>query len=294
MKNLPLAQNKPLLVLCVALGVFLSCNKDFDLVKESSPARQRPLKTLPFTIAEAKKWYEHRMERSYDTLSIPASVYPLWYMAVETRYKDSADIVIVPVAPKDTLIDIGPNRGIRLIVYKHENGTFGGCFLYFAGQNNSGTPNLFDTANFTGNIFTYSLSGIPLSLVQINAGAIVGGTNNPDSIFAKTAPPLPGNTPSSINLSNWNSGFWDISAYFSQALDDGNHNGGTKIITVWGIGPIRITLNEPSGNPGGGGGGGGNAGLAQVFQNALFGNESIFNHVTEYPCRNDWHPQSNE
>lgn len=292
MKNLHWAQKKPLFVLFLLLGILLGCNKDFDLAKDNSSVHRQQLKTLPITIAEAKNWYEHRTERNYDTLSLPADVYPLWFMAQESKYKDSADILIVPISPQNTLFDIGANRGIRLIVFKKQDGTFGGCFLYFAGQNSTGNPNQFNTADFTGNMFTYSLAGTPLSLIQINAGVIVGGTNNPDSIYAKTAPPLPGSTTSGVNLNTWNTAFWDISAYFSQALDDGNHNGGTKIITVWGIGPVRITFNEPPGNSSTGGSGGGSNSLSQVFQNAIFGNESVFNHATEYPCRNEWQPQS--
>lgn len=297
MKNLPLAGFRPLLVLSLLIALFLGCRKDFDTRENPTLPIEQSSSTLPISIAEAQKWFEQSIKnRSFDSPTIPEDVYPLWYMAKESRFQNSKDIVIVPVAPKDSFVDVRPGDGIRLIVFKNANDEIDGCFTVFVSENSGGTfSGELSTSNFQGILFTVSLTGRPLSVIQVVNDTIFGGLTNPDSIFARIAPdPVSGEPDPETGCFDFGKGkFWNtvkgwfktIGGWFADGGESGT--GGHVIIFPGGFGQVVIG-NAGTTNPTGGGG---NT-LSQYLQNAIFGDETIFSVPTQYPCRNEWYPQS--
>lgn len=316
MKNLPLAGLRPLIALFLFIA-FLGCRKDFDLPENQTSTTTHSSSTRPITIVEAKKWFEQSAKnRTFSSPVLPDDVYPLWFMAEESKFQGTLDIVIVPVSPKDSLVDIGSGNGLRLVVFKNAAAEIDGCFIFFK-HDPSISPDELTTSNFRGVFMTVSLIGEPLTLAHIINGTIISGSNDP-AVFSYE-PEGPGDPGLFETLFGWLQrikcpgyggggefwgDFWGTISGWGSTIGgwfqtfggwfggSGSGSTGPIIIFPGGFGgPIDIgantgTITPPIGSS--------SNTLSQFFNNAIFGNHTIFSQPTQYPCRNEWSPGLDE
>jgi hypothetical protein len=232
-------------------------------------------------------------------------MYPMWYLAKPSKFRGITDILIVPIVGKDSLVDVGAYNGGKLIVFKNQYGETDASILLF--NSSSSTSNA--TSTFTGYISTFSMSGQSLSSVQVINGVLHGGASSLDSIVAYTAAPdcslyeggcppwihwfceLLGishiHCPSSAGSSGSggaHGGGWSWGGSGGNGTNNtGPYGGG--VIYVGNGGTVITIGGNFSGEPSGGAAGSNNP-LNNYFENEIFGSESMFNHPTNYPCRN--------
>jgi hypothetical protein len=305
--NLPVCTKMLALgVATILLIISFGCKKDYPVnpATESFPSALNDGGMI--TIDDARKWFESAQNRNgNEALNLPDQMYPMWYLAKPSKFRGTLDIIIVPIAAKDSMIDIGAYNGAKLIVFKNQNGEIDGNVALFNSMVT--TQNLVST--FTGYFTTFSLSGKPLSSVRVANGVLVGGATSLDSIAAYTAAPdcIEYTCPDAIH---WFCELFGISHIHcpgtgssgSGAGAGGNLGGGwfggsgsgnsgsggpfgTGTIYVGTGGTVIRIVSSSEGEPVGGGVGTNNT-FNNYFENEIFGTETMFNHPTNYPCRN--------
>lgn len=301
--------NLPVFTKMLALGVAtilliisFGCKKDYPVnpATESFPSALSNDGGM-ITIDDARKWFESAQNRNgNEALNLSGQMYPMWYLAKPSKFRGTLDIIIVPIAAKDSMIDIGAYNGAKLIVFKNQNGEIDGNVALFNSMVT--TQNLVST--FTGYFTTFSLSGKPLSSVRVANGVLVGGATSLDSIAAYTAAPdcIEYTCPDAIH---WFCELFGISHIHCPGTGSsgsgagaggnlgGGWNGGPGSGGPFGTGTVYVGTggtvirigSSSEGEPVGGGVGSNNT-FNNYFENEIFGTETMFNHPTNYPCRN--------
>lgn len=287
-------------LICVSLALLFLAMFNYSCKKDYEPVPQK------ITVEKAKKWFDSVGDRN-PTSSLHQGLYPMWYRSEVSMFQGNQEILIVPATLRDSLIDVGNQNDIKLVVYVQGNGELDGCILVH--QN---TPNQVpDVENYTGYITTFKMSnGDPLCSVQVVDGQLVAEVTDLEGILAMVASPScddGGGCPPWIHWicelfgishvhcpsagGSSGSGAGSGSGGFGGGGNSGSGGSGGTItgpaggIIYVGNGGIDIVIGEYYTGNNSGSGSASNS-LSNFFENEIFGNESMFNHPNMYPCRN--------
>lgn len=159
------------IALCLSIASMPSCKKDTPLPLDANESSSFD-NTL--SIEKAKAVWQANAANSVGFRDESTEIVPLWTHAIETKFRGTEPIIIVPFQ-HDSLSNTDGRGRIVMVFYNHpESNLVSIRFLgYYSPGRTAESPQVFDIHNFTGYLFGLTRRGYPFNILEVRNGSII-------------------------------------------------------------------------------------------------------------------------